>query len=63
MFARDIRRDAVSLHFWRDELKPFDLFPELTAIVCPTLILGGELDPITTVADFHDLARRFQDPI
>ena len=31
-------------------------FPELPNIRCPTLVLGGELDPITPVADSEDIA-------
>ena len=33
-----------------------NLFPEIAQIRSPTLILGGELDPITPVADLEDLA-------
>lgn len=53
--ARVVRSDDVALHFWRDEIRRFDLFPELGAIVCPTLVLGGEQDPITPPADQEDL--------
>jgi proline-specific peptidase len=56
VLARVIRRQEVSLHFWQDEIRRFDLFPELEAIRYPTLILAGELDPITTVADVKELA-------
>src|SRR5262249_2897849 len=33
-----------------------DLLPELPRIRCPTLVLGGELDPICPVADSQDIA-------
>ncbi len=56
ILARVVRRHEVSLHFWQDEIKRFDLFPEVGAIRCPTLILGGELDPITTAEDVKELA-------
>lgn len=57
VLARVVRRHEVSLHFWQDEIKRFDLFAEVGAIRCPTLIVGGELDPITTTADLEELAR------
>jgi pimeloyl-ACP methyl ester carboxylesterase len=56
VFARVVRRQEVSLHFWQNEIRTFDLFPEVGAIRCPTLIMAGEIDPITTVADAQDLA-------
>ena len=54
--ARAKFREDVGLHFWGDEIRKFDLFPEVGLIRCPTLILSGELDPITTVADHEVLA-------
>ena len=54
--ARMIRTPQVGLHFGDGELKAMNLFPEIGRIRCPTLILGGELDPITPVADLEDLA-------
>jgi pimeloyl-ACP methyl ester carboxylesterase len=56
VLARAVRRQEVSLHFWQKEIRTFDLFPEVGAIRCPTLIMAGELDPIITVADAQDLA-------
>jgi pimeloyl-ACP methyl ester carboxylesterase len=56
VLARVVRRPEVSLHFWRTEIRSFDLSPKLGAIRCPTLVLAGELDPITTVADTEELA-------
>jgi proline iminopeptidase len=55
-FARVLQRHEVGIHFWRDELTRFDLSAEARRVRCPTLILGGELDPITTVADLEDLS-------
>jgi pimeloyl-ACP methyl ester carboxylesterase len=46
----------VGNHFFRNEGFTVDLFPELKNIRCPTLVLGGELDPITPVADSQDIA-------
>lgn len=54
--ARMIRTPQVGLHFGDGELKKMNLFPEIAQIRSPTLILGGELDPITPVADLEDLA-------
>lgn len=54
--SRVIQRHEVGLHFWRGELTQFDLSDEAEKVRCPTLILGGELDPITTVADLEELA-------
>jgi proline iminopeptidase len=46
----------VGNHFFRNEFLEIDLLPELGAITCPTLVLAGELDPITPVADAEDIA-------
>jgi|SRR5215472_12554933 len=56
VLARVVQRQEVSLHFWQNEIKSFDLFPVVGAIRCPTLIIAGELDPITTAADAKELA-------
>lgn len=54
--GRVIRHDDVGIHFWSDEIHRFDLRSELAAIRSPTLVLGGELDPITTAEDVKELA-------
>ena len=56
VLPRVVRYDDVGIHFWSDEIHRFDLEPELAAIRAPTLILGGELDPITTAEDVRELA-------
>jgi proline-specific peptidase len=56
VFARTIFREEVGIHFWGDEIRRFDLRPELARIRCPTLILSGELDPMITVRDQEELA-------
>jgi proline-specific peptidase len=56
VFTRTIFREDVGIHFWGDEIRRFDLRPELARIRCPTLILSGELDPIITVRDQEELA-------
>jgi pimeloyl-ACP methyl ester carboxylesterase len=56
VLRRVVRHDDVGIHFWSDEIHRFDLGPELDAIRAPTLILGGELEPITTAEDVSELA-------
>lgn len=56
VLARTRLRPEVGNHFFRTEGFTLDLFPELRNIRCPTLVLGGELDPITPVADSEDIA-------
>jgi len=54
--ARVRLKPEVGNHFFRTEGFTIDLLPELSNIRCPTLVLGGELDPITPVADSEDIA-------
>jgi len=54
--ARVILKREVGNHFFRGEAYTLDLLPELPKIRCPTLVLAGELDPITPVADAEDIA-------
>jgi pimeloyl-ACP methyl ester carboxylesterase len=56
VIARTRLKLEVGNHFFRNEGFTVDLLPELTNIRCPTLVLGGELDPITPVADSEDIA-------
>jgi pimeloyl-ACP methyl ester carboxylesterase len=56
VIARARLKLEVGNHFFRNEGFKVDLFPELPNIRCPTLVLGGELDPITPVADSQDIA-------
>jgi pimeloyl-ACP methyl ester carboxylesterase len=46
----------VVLDFPRREQTKFDFLPDLKRIKCPTLVMGGEDDPITPVADSEDIA-------
>jgi proline iminopeptidase len=50
------RREEVGFHFFRGEAFTYDWFADLSRIKAPTLILAGELDPITTLADHEDMA-------
>jgi proline iminopeptidase len=54
--ARARLKLEVGNHFFRNEGLTVDLLPELGNIKCPTLVIGGELDPITPVADSQDIA-------
>jgi pimeloyl-ACP methyl ester carboxylesterase len=54
--ARVILKSEVGNAWFRSEGLQVDLFPELPNISCPSLVLGGELDPITPQADSEDIA-------
>jgi pimeloyl-ACP methyl ester carboxylesterase len=54
--ARARLRPEVGEHFFRGEASTYDWFEDLDRIRCPTLILAGALDPITTLADHEDMA-------
>ncbi|HYI75387.1 MAG TPA: alpha/beta fold hydrolase [Gaiellaceae bacterium] len=56
--ARIVARPEVGVHFFADEIHTYDFRDELDTIVCPTLVLAGELDPITPVACSQELAAR-----
>ena len=56
VIARTRLKLEVGNHFFRNEFMTTDLLPELPNISCPALVLGGELDPITPVADSEDIA-------
>jgi len=46
---------ALSARENQNEFLTTDLLPELENIRCPTLVLSGELDPITPIADSEDI--------
>ena len=54
--ARIVARPEVGIHYFSGEINTFDWFPELGRIACPTLVLGGELDPITPFACSEEMA-------
>ena len=56
VIARTRLKLEVGNEWFRNEGLTADLFPELADIACPTLVIGGELDPITPVADSEDIA-------
>jgi pimeloyl-ACP methyl ester carboxylesterase len=58
--ARMRMRPEVGFHFFRDEIRTYDWFGELDRVRVPTLVLAGELDPITTVADHEEMVAAIQ---
>ena len=45
----------LSDFFIAGENRTFDLLPDLRQIDCPTLVLAGDTDPLTTLADSEDI--------
>jgi proline iminopeptidase len=54
---RTVRRPEVNLWFARPcgEGRTFNFFPELPNIKCPTLVLGGEDDPMIPIEAQEDI--------
>ena len=44
---RAIERPEVALHFFADEMARMDMHAEIGNISCPTLVVGGAIDPVT----------------
>lgn len=55
VIARIVMNRELMEAFSLGELRTFDYRGELGRIRCPTLVLAGELDPITTVEDAEDI--------
>ncbi len=53
---RSIHKPEVTVHFFRNEMMEMDLRPELAAITCPALVLGGAEDPVTPALCSRDIA-------
>jgi pimeloyl-ACP methyl ester carboxylesterase len=53
---RAVRNPDMRLVFFEAELQRLDLLRQLNRIKCPTLIVAGEDDPITPLADMEDIA-------
>lgn len=54
--GRAISRPEVGVHFFSNEMMDMDIRPEIAAIPCPTLVLGGALDPVTPPQCSIDIA-------
>jgi len=54
--ARTVWNFDVMFHFGGTEDHRFDFLPELAKVRCPTLVLGGEDDPICPIDDQADIA-------
>lgn len=52
---RIIRTPEVLEHFRRGEIRNFDLLKDLAFVRCPTLVYGGEDDPMTPIQDQEDI--------
>jgi pimeloyl-ACP methyl ester carboxylesterase len=57
MMSRTVSNVELMGHFINGEMRTFNLLPDLGRIQCPTLILGGEDDPILPIEDSEDIAR------
>ncbi|MBI3757954.1 MAG: alpha/beta hydrolase [Deltaproteobacteria bacterium] len=57
VMARTKFHEELGLSFLGGEWRTFDLLPALTRIQCPTLVMAGEEDPITPMADAEDMVR------
>jgi proline iminopeptidase len=55
-YERAVRNPAMRLIFFEIESRRLDILLQLDRIKCPTLIVAGEDDPITPVADMEDIA-------
>jgi pimeloyl-ACP methyl ester carboxylesterase len=56
-----VPRPGVTEHFLRHEYLQHDHGDRVAAIRCPTLFLGGELDPLVPIQEIVDTASRMQD--
>jgi pimeloyl-ACP methyl ester carboxylesterase len=52
---------GVTEHFLRHEYLQLDYRDSVAAIRCPTLLIGGELDPVVPIQLVEDMASRMQD--
>jgi pimeloyl-ACP methyl ester carboxylesterase len=55
-FSRSLRNPDLGDFFFAGELKTLNLLPHLPRIKCPTLVIAGEDDPVTTINDAEDIA-------
>ena len=53
--SRIVGNPQLQLTVAKELLPKFDLMPALSRIKCPTLVMGGEDDPVTTIEDAEDI--------
>jgi len=58
---RAIERPEVALHFFSDEMARMDMRAEISNITCPTLVIGGSIDPVTPVVCSQVIAEAIGD--
>ncbi|WP_299554885.1 alpha/beta hydrolase [uncultured Tateyamaria sp.] len=58
---RAIQRPEVAVHFFGHEMKDMDMRSEVASITCPTLVLGGALDPVTPPVCSQEIAQAVGD--
>ncbi|TCK98901.1 proline iminopeptidase [Shimia isoporae] len=54
--GRAISRPEIGVHFFANEMMEMDLRGGISAVSCPTLVLGGQLDPVTPPQCSEDIA-------
>jgi pimeloyl-ACP methyl ester carboxylesterase len=55
-FSRSMRNPDLADYFFGGELKTLNLLPHLPRVQCPTLVINGEDDPVTTIHDAEEVA-------
>jgi proline iminopeptidase len=55
LIPRTIMNSKLTEAFFRADIKQFNLLPELSKLRRQTLVIGGDDDPITPVADQEDI--------
>jgi proline iminopeptidase len=53
--ARTISVDEILFHSARHEMPGMDLRPGLAAVQCPVLVMAGDADPVTPMADAEEI--------
>jgi pimeloyl-ACP methyl ester carboxylesterase len=61
-FSRTVRNPEVADFFFGRELKTLDLRSQLGSLRCPTLVIGGEDDPVVTIEDVKEIAAAIPPP-
>jgi pimeloyl-ACP methyl ester carboxylesterase len=56
VLSRTVFNMDVTTYFFQKTFLTMNLMPDLSRIQCPTMVMGGEDDPITPIADSEDIA-------